>query len=339
MRLCTLKITLPILMASLLTMCAQAPLPEQGAPRLVDTKVVADAVSAELKATFDHADNIKEAGFELLTDGGRSQRCGVIPDGNSISTTVTALTPETEYRYFVFWSNGSAEIRSEEFSFRTAKEQDNPQNPETPDQPDQPDSQVNAADFDPAIWKLLLEQYDTNADGQIQQEELDAITELVLSDILLQSQAGLEKMPNLESVWFGNNWLSTIDLSANKNLKFVSAGQDLHLKEIILDNPNLIQTYFIGDADVRRLDFSRCPMLYDCQWYGFPLESVDLSQNTDLYRLSFYGTHLKEIDLSSCWKLRHLTTTDNPELTTIWLKQGIIMETLETDPQTQVLYK
>ena len=144
---------------------------------------------------------------------------------------------------------------------------------------------------------------------------------------------------NLERLETGTNMLTCIDVSANKKLQFLSAGGDRYLEEIILDNPELFQTYFVNAENLKTLDVSRCPELYICEWWGVPLESVDFSNNWNLYAIRFSGTHLKELDLSANRKLGHVNSVDNTELQTIWLREGIKLESLEVDSHTEVKYK
>ena len=80
-------------------------------------------------------------------------------------------------------------------------------------------------------------------------------------------------------------------------------------------------------------------MLYICEWWGVPLESVDFSKNLDLYVLRFSGSKLQELDLSANFRLRHLDSKDNPSLKRIWLKEGIQLESCEVESHTEIRYK
>ena len=181
--------------------------------------------------------------------------------------------------------------------------------------------------------------FDTDADGILTDSELSKIKELDISDILLGSHAGLELLTNLETLVTGDNWLSRFDLTANHKLKSFSGGRSAHLKEVVMDNPELLQTYIVGAPNLHVLDFTNCPRLYTCQWYDVGLTSVDLSDNQELYNLDFSGTQLEELDLSSCWRLKILKSESNPNLHTIWLKDGIIMDSCEVEAHTQIKYK
>lgn len=275
-------------------------------------------------------------GADLTVSGGELSSCGfsywesgsqnrtqvsVSPVGNRIEYELTGLEPETEYQFSVWYVHGTERGESEPETFRTLPAP-------------QP---VPVTQFDPYLLKYLLENFDTDGDGVMTDVELAEIRKVTLSGLPLLSQDGLETLVNLEWLEMGNNTLSRIDVTANKKLQFLSAG-DRYLEEIILDNPDLFQTYFCG-ADIKTLDVSRCPELYICEWYDIPLESVDFSNNWNLYALRFSGTHLKELDLSTNRKLGHLNSVNNADLQVIWLWEGIKLESLEVDPHTQIKYK
>ncbi len=296
--------------------CVPGPQQSLQVPRVISFTEDADVASVVLSATFDHAENVTMAGFDVWPDGGEKVRYTAPLEGNVITCRCTGLEPETDYKAEVFWSNGREERVSDPLSFRTLP---------------QP--------FDPVLWRHVLDHYDTNGDGEMSGAELSQVKEIVLSDLPLSSQAGLEKLTELENLYMGANGLKRIDLSANKKLQKFSCGRDSRWEELILDNPELIQLYFLGDCSLRTLDLTRCPMLYICEWWGVPLESVDFSKNLDLYVLRFSGSKLQELDLSANFRLRHLDSKDNPSLKRIWLKEGIQLESCEVESHTEIKYK
>lgn len=278
--------------------------------------VVPNTTSAILSATITSNKSLDECGFFLWQDGQDKVR---IPRGladGKIDYTANNLQAYTNYYYSVYYIKDGELTETEATIFRTL--------PLPPD---------------PAIWNYLLANYDTDGDGQMSNSELGAITELILSDILLESQSGLEMLPNLISLSMGNNWLEVIDLSVCPKLEFFSGGRSPHWKELIIDNSELWQLYIIYADNLKTIDLSKCPKLSTCQLYNDGIEALDFSTNTDLETLMFSETKLKELDLSKNWKLNHLHSTNNPDLKVIWLKQGIIMNSLEVDEHTEIKYK
>ena len=263
--------------------CVQQPRAELTEPRVSEFTREVEPHAVELSARLEPAGHVKTAGFYVWKEATDRTRHEARIEENRIHLRCSGLEAETDYQAAVFWSNGREERVSDPLSFRTLP---------------QP--------FDPVLWRYVLDHYDTNGDGEMSGAELSQVKEIVLSDLPLSSQAGLEKLTELENLYMGANGLKRIDLSANKKLQKFSCGRDSRWEELILDNPELIQLYFLGDCSLRTLDLTRCPMLYICEWWGVPLESVDFSKNLDLYVLRFSGSKLQELDLADNFRLRPL---------------------------------
>ncbi len=259
--------------------------------------------------------------------------------GEGYSCTLDGLEAEKDYGYCISYSNGKESSETDPSVFRTLKAPEPDPEPKPEPEPEPDPHPLPAEAFDPALLGYLLGHFDKDSDGVLTDLELEDIRELVLSGLVLDSHRGLEYLVNLESLSMGDNTLSQIDVSANKKLQFLSAGSDPYLEEIILDNPALFQTYFIGAENLRHLDLTHCPEMYICEWYGIPLESVDFTKCPQLYALRMTGTHLVELDLSANRKLRHLNVPDNPELRTVWLWENVKLESLEVDEGVEIKYK
>ena len=261
----------------------------------------------------------------------------LVPDGEdgSFACTLQDLQPETDYLYLVILSNGKRTEETPPMLFRTAPAPE----PEPEPEPEREPVIIPGERFDPEIHAYLLRNFDTDADGQMSDIELESIQEVILSDLLLESQDGLELLVNLVSLSMGDNQLTRLDLSANKHLRFISLGRDPYLEELVLDNPELTQTYIIEAVNLRTLDLSRCPALNICEWWNVGLDDVDFSSNQELRILRFSGTHLKELDLSANKRLRQLQSSENPSLSVIWLWERIKLESCEVESHTQIKYK
>ena len=301
-------------------------------------QVVPQASGALLAADFTTPDGVVPAPCGFLYREASAEewlRVACMPAGKRIEAEVQGLSPETEYLFCVWYTLKGEEVRSEPDAFRTL-EAPEPE-PEPEPEPDPHPLPANA--FDPALLDYLLGHFDDDSDGVLTDVELSKVLELDISDILLESHNGLEFLTALETLYTGDNWLARFDLRANTRLKSLIGGRSAHLQEIILDNPELLLIYIISAQNLQSLDFTKCPRLYICQWYDVGLESVDLSRNQDLYHLEFGGTKLKELDLSACIRLKILKSENNPDLQTIWLKKGILLDSCEVDAHTEIKYK
>ena len=367
-----LRWMLPTWVAGSVVACMQQPAPQLQAPQVVATSQVPDSTSVELTAEFNHIRNITDAGFRLWAAEGTVLSKVSEPVGSTIFARFDGLEPDTEYSYLVYFGNGLTENCSDAKTFRTLQSPevapvdpgddpgddpiddpgddlgddpiDDPGDDPGDDPVDDPvvdpvDDPVDNTKFDPTLLAYLLENYDTDGDGVMSRMELENISELVISGLVLDSLDGLETLTELRSLGTGDNILACIDVTANKKLEFLAAGNDRYLEEIILDNPVLSSTYFIVAPNLRHLDVSRLPQLGNCQWYNLGLEEIDFSHNCDLDVLIVQGTNIKELDLSNNRKLRILDCKSNPDLKVVWLWSGIKLDSIEYDEHTEIRYK
>lgn len=286
-------------------------------PNISDPDIIVETDNATFIAHTTDTENLGKYGLILTDNDGKTQQVEVTPDNGRLVYTWNGLTPGSEYSFCMFCSNGYETSESTPIAFKTRSEP-----------------------FDKGILKYLLENFDTDKDGRMSKNELEGITEIILSDILLESQSGLESMPNLISLSMGDNWLKRIDLSVCPKLEFFSGGRSKHLEELYIDNPRLWQLYIFETYNLKTIDTSRCPELSSCYLWFANIEHLDFSSNERLETLGVSYSNLTELDLSRNWKLRALFAADNnDQLQTVWLKKGIIMNTCEVGPNTEIKYK
>ena len=286
-------------------------------PSISDPDIIVETDKATFIAHTTDTEDLGKYGFILTDNDGKTQQVEVTPDNGRLVCTWNGLTPGSEYSFCMFCSNGYETSESTPIAFKTRSEP-----------------------FDKGILKYLLENFDTDKDGRMSKKELESITEIILSDILLESQSGLESMPNLISLSMGDNWLKRIDLSVCPKLEFFSGGRSKHLEELYIDNPRLWQLYIFETYNLKTIDTSRCSELSSCYLWFANIEYLDFSSNERLETLGVSYSNLTELDLSRNWKLRALFAADNnDQLQTVWLKKGIIMNTCEVGPNTEIKYK
>ena len=286
-------------------------------PSISDPDIIVETDNATLISNITDTEYLDKCGFILTDKNGEKQQAEVVPDNGRIVYTWDGLTPGTDYCFCAFCSNGYETSESTPIAFKTRSEP-----------------------FDKGILNYLLGNFDTDKDGRMSKNELESITEIILSDILLESQSGLESMPNLISLSMGDNWLKRIDLSVCPKLEFFSGGRSKHLEELYIDNPRLWQLYIFETYNLKTIDTSRCPELSSCYLWLANIEHLDFSSNERLETLGVSYSNLTELDLSRNWKLKALFAADNnDQLQTVWLKEGIIMNSCEVGPNTEIKYK
>lgn len=315
-------------------------------PEVVFSETVPGIRAVTLKASFDRGDNIAACGFKVwLTSSGTQMKIGAIP-GEEISAEVSELEPDTEYSWIVFISNGRDTFESSRMSFKTLPEPEPDPEPDpepgdypTPGPGDDPVA-IPEVDPDPTLWEFITKNYDTDADGIMSADELLEIRELQISDLPVDSLAGLEALVNLRTLGMGGHYLKRIDLSANKNLELLYAGREVLLEEFYLDNPKLGYLYLIECKVLKALDLSRCPEITMLELYNNQsLESIDLTKNRKLEVFRLTGSKVKELDLSNCRRVQQFSSEDNPLLEKVILHKEAAPEVLSVESHTKIIYQ
>ena len=304
--------------------------------------------SVTLKASFDRSDNLASCGFKVwITSTGTEIRTDVLP-GAEISAEVSQLEPDTEYSWTVWYTNGLDEVETPVMTFRTMPQPHvKPDPPSEPSEPDNPGAdpvtdpgEVPDVDPDPTLWEYILKNFDTDGDGAMSSAELLEINELQISDLPVDSLAGLEALVNLRTLGMGGHLLKRIDLSANKNLELLYAGRERILDEFYLDNPKLGYLYLIECLILKSLDFSKCPEITMLELYNNQsLESIDLSQNRKLEVLRLTGSKVKKIDISNSRRIQQFSSENNLLLDTLILHKDAVPEVCSVEDHTTIIYK
>ena len=310
-------------------------------PEMLSSEAVPGIRSVTLTASFDKGDNMAACGFRVwIAATGTEIRTDVLP-GEEVSAEVSELEPDTEYSWTVWYTNGLEVVEAPAMTFRTMPQpQVKPDPPSEPSEPVTGPGEVPDVDPDPTLWEYILKNFDTEGDGSMSQAELSEISELQISDLPVESLAGLEALVNLRILGMGGHLLMRIDLSANKNLELLYAGHERILEEFCLDNPKLGYLYLIECQAMKTLDFSKCPEITMLELYNNPsLESIDLSACRKLEVLRLTGSKVRKIDISNSRRIRQFSSEDNPLLDSLILHKDAVPEVLSVESHTQIIYK
>ncbi|MBR5177083.1 MAG: hypothetical protein IKW89_14325 [Bacteroidales bacterium] len=325
----------------LLSSCREEVPQELRMPQVTGWEAVPGIRSAMLQASFDRGDNMTACGFKVWpASSGTEISIGTLP-GQEISAEVSELEPDTEYSWTVYYTNGLDVVETPVLTFRTKPQpQVKPDPPTGQEDPGTDPVDIPDVDPDPTLWEYIVSKYDMDADGVMSDEELLEIQELQISDLPVDSLAGLEALVNLRTLGMGGHYLKRIDLSANKNLELLYAGREALLEEFYLDNPKLGYLYLIECKVLKALDFSRCPEITMLELYNNQsLESIDLSKNRKLEVFRLTGSKVKELDLSNCRRIQQLSSEDNPLLEKVILHKEAAPEVLSVESHTKIVYQ
>lgn len=123
-----------------------------------------------------------------------------------------------------------------------------------------------------AFVYYLLNNFDTDGDGILNADAVEATTELNISGMRISTLEGvLEKMPNLEILDCSKNSLSSLNLSANTNLTQLDCSNN-QLQSLDVSKNTMIKSLDCCSNKLSYLNLSENPLLY---W-------IDFSSNDDL---------------------------------------------------------
>ena len=274
-------------------------------PKVVEMREMASASDVTVTCVLTPSGGVDGCVFILSKDGTEiSRQDGTKGNDGSYSCVFAGLRQDSEYSWFVEYTNGKDEALSDTRSFLTER-----------------------LPYDPVLWEAILEEFDSDGDGRLSEGEKLVAKEFTISDIPLNSLSGIEELEYLETLYLGGNGLKEPDFSGLPNLETLSCGRD-NYQRIVFDNPKLSYIYIIG-TPLKGLDTSRLPLLWHLDSYGNPFETLDFSTNPALWQIAMSGSSLEELDLSSNPKIGILYLKENDKLRTVWLAPGCEPDEIE----------
>ena len=178
---------------------------------------------------------------------------------------------------------------------------------------------------DPAFLQWV-EKKDSDGDGFLSQEELDAVTAMDLRKQGIEQLDGLEYFRNLESLNCSENDLTALVLEDFPALTSLTCNENASLETLDLSGVPALEHLYCFHSALTELDLEDVPALTYLAWGGSPLQELDLSNNPELQVLHVLGGDLADADLSHNPKLDML----------LWNHTRI--ETLDLSNQTELTY-
>jgi hypothetical protein len=185
---------------------------------------------------------------------------------------------------------------------------------------------------DPSLGSYILSNFDANKDGEISPEEAQAVTTIDCSGKGITSLEGLDKFPNLTTLYCQNNNLSVIELSNMPLLKVLDCSGNPSLGEVdptelpdlevlncdstgisqidVSKNPKL-QTLNVGNTDIGELAATPAPKYAHKKNAPTSGKGLNVTKNGNLVTLICNNCHLDALDLSNCSMLDALNCADN----------------------------
>jgi len=190
-------------------------------------------------------------------------------------------------------------------------------------------AQVNVPD---PTFRLLLEGFHNitfdNNNNITNPSVAAAMKSLTIASVNppIQSLAGIEAFTGLTSLNCSFNQLTSLDLTANKNLITLSCYNN-KIASLNISGLTKLQSLNISDNQVPSLNISTCIALKSLQINNNNLTSIDLSLNTALTDLGLGNNSLTSLDISKNTALENLDCNHN-KLTSLDLSKNTTLEWL-----------
>ncbi len=145
---------------------------------------------------------------------------------------------------------------------------------------------------DPVFRGYCLSTMDLDRNDKLSLAEVEAVSEIAVPNLRIQSLAGLEYFKNLKSIDFSGTGVE-------------SFGYNLPALEVIK---------CANDKKLSSLDLAGCPSLSFIYASHTGVKTVTLGAQAGLYRLWIDNTPVSELDITGCPKLNNVNVRDCPNL-------------------------
>ncbi len=208
--------------------------------------------------------------------------------------------------------------------------------------------EISESTFPDPNFRALISgpEYDRDGNGIIDDSEIALTINIHCEGMGIYSLQGVEYFYALQGLWCQNNNISSVDLSANKDLHGLWCSDNAFTSLDLSQNPELEWVYCY-DCNLTYLNVSNNPKMAYIECNTNPLTSLDVTHNPLLEHLTCGSCSLTSLDLSGNPNLSHLDAfrncltsldvTHNPKLKRldIWDNAGLGSIDISQNPGLQ----
>ncbi len=208
--------------------------------------------------------------------------------------------------------------------------------------------EINETNFpDDNFRQYITENFDTDGDGVLSKEEIEAVTEIYVNKKGISDLSGLKYFINLRALYCTDNQLTSLDVSNNTALAEIKCNgnqlttldvsnnrallwvhcKDNQLTSLDISNNSKMEELRCDNNQLTTLDVSKNTALTGLYCDGNQITTLDVSKNTSLFDLSCSSNQLTTLDVSNNTSLRYLFCYSN-QLTTIDVSNNTGLEQL-----------
>lgn len=215
-------------------------------------------------------------------------------------TTLSIMTEDGEDHYELTRPDGSGQQSSEPAT--TANEENSTSSVTGANKADGDGVIVDSSTFpDEGFREYVQQRCDTNGDGTLDEQEIEAVTEIVFDGEgygSIERLTGLEYFTNLKKLDLNDQcYPEELDVSHNEKLEYLQCACSGQNKLDLSHNPKLLYLECSENA-LGTLDLSHNPELVVLSCGQCELTELDVSKNTKLEKLSCENNLITELDLS-----------------------------------------
>lgn len=188
--------------------------------------------------------------------------------------------------------------------------------------------EISEENFEDSHIRVYLRGFDKDINGYLDEDELKEITSLSTYSVgTVNSFKGIEHLKWLELISFSGLTVKNIDVSHNKQLKYLCLYNSDFESIDISENNNLIKAYISG-PNLKEFIVGKNDGVQEIIIKGSHIGSLDVTKATNLRLLSINDTGISNIDLSNNRWLHYLDISDN-DIESINLRNNTNLRTLK----------
>ena len=185
---------------------------------------------------------------------------------------------------------------------------------------------IDEYNFPDEVFREYVEQFDTNHDEALSEEELSAVTTMnVIGNVA--DLTGIENFTALKRLEVQNQQLTKLDVSKLTELETLWCDNNQLTKLDLTNNTKLIHLQCTNNQ-LTELDLANTTTLVDLWCENNLLNQLDVANNTALVTLSCSNNQLKSLNVAQNEALADLRC-DHNQLTTLDLSTNVNLETIE----------
>ena len=170
--------------------------------------------------------------------------------------------------------------------------------------------EINEANFPDEVFREYVKQFDMNQNGKLEAREIEAVTEIFVTNKNVENLKGIEFFKSLTGLYCYGNLLSSLDVSGNKALTTLYCNGNL-LSSLDVSGNKALTTLNCSGNLLSSLDVSGATSLTTLSCSRNLLSSLDVSGATALTDLGCANNQLSSLDVSSNKVLTGLSCGEN----------------------------